>query len=74
MDQYRKERVWKNDREREREREARKNGRKEYNVIFIATLHAKNVTIHSGSIPLIWCCNKKPLPIDLLRVDKLIYE
>ena len=70
MDQYRKERV---ERERERER-ARKNGRKEYNVIFIATLHAKNVTIHSGSIPLIWCCNKKPLPIDLLRVDKLIYE
>ena len=70
MDQYTKERL---ERERERER-ARKNGRKEYNVIFIATLHAKNVTIHSGSIPLIWCCNKKPLPIDLLRVDKLIYE
>ena len=64
---------WYKERQRERERE-RKNGRKEYNVIFIATLHAKNVTIHSGSIPLIWCCNKKPLPIDLLRVDKLIYE
>ena len=61
------------DRERERERE-RARERKQYNVIFIATLHAKNVTIHSGSIPLIWCCNKKPLPIDLLRVDKLIYE
>ena len=46
---------------------------REHYDIFIATLHARKVMFHcSSSIPLIWCCNKKPLPIDLSRADKLI--